>query len=100
MGLSWKQLQRVAELTLQKEFESTVNHHTNTFSIGIGMADILAHLHVDEDTLSAAVLYRSVREGLITLEDIQREFGEQVLGLVKGTLAMGKLSELIEKISV
>jgi GTP pyrophosphokinase len=60
------------------------------------MADILAHLHVDEDTLSAAVLYRSVREGLITLEDIQQQFGEQ-FGLVQGTLAMGKLSELIEK---
>ena len=31
------------------------------FSTGIGMADILAHLHVDEDTLSAAVLYRARR---------------------------------------
>lgn len=77
-----------------------MNHRSNTFSTGIGMADILAHLHVDEDTLSAAVLYRSVREGLITLEDIQQQFGEQVLSLVKGTLAMGKLSELIEKINV
>jgi GTP pyrophosphokinase len=85
---------------LAKELETTVHHRSNTFSTGIGMADILAHLHVDEDTLSAAVLYRSVREGLITLEDIQQQFGEQVLGLVQGTLAMGKLSELIEKINV
>jgi GTP pyrophosphokinase len=38
-----------------------------------------------------------VREGVITLEDIQQQFGEQVYNLVKGTLAMGKLSELIEK---
>jgi GTP pyrophosphokinase len=36
------------------------------------MADILAHLHVDEDTLCAAMLYRSVREGVITLEEIQK----------------------------
>ncbi|UTO18978.1 MULTISPECIES: RelA/SpoT family protein [Acinetobacter] len=96
-GAELKQLQQVAELTLAKELETTVNHRNNTFSTGIGMADILAHLHVDEDTLSAAVLYRSVREGLVTLEDIQQLFGEQVLNLVKGTLAMGKLSELIEK---
>ncbi|MDF2418971.1 RelA/SpoT family protein [Acinetobacter beijerinckii] len=96
-GAELKQLQQVAELTLAKELETTVNHRNNTFSTGIGMADILAHLHVDEDTLSAAVLYRSVREGLVTLEDIQQLFGEQVLSLVKGTLAMGKLSELIEK---
>jgi GTP pyrophosphokinase len=82
---------------LAKELETTVNRRSNTFSTGIGMADILAHLHVDEDTLSAAVLYRSVREGLIPLQDIQELFGEQVFGLVKGTLAMGRLSDLIEK---
>jgi len=74
-GAELKQLQQVAELTLAKELQATVNHRINTFSTGIGMADILAHLRVDEDTLSAAVLYRSVREGLITLEDIQlRQF--------------------------
>ena len=53
------------------------------------MADILAHLHVDEDTLAAAVLYRSVREDLTTLEEIQQQCGEQVYNLVKGTLAYG-----------
>ncbi len=61
------------------------------------MADILAHLHVDEDTLSAAMLYRSVREDITDIEEVKRKFGEQVYNLVKGTLAMGKLSELIEK---
>ncbi|RZG46337.1 MULTISPECIES: RelA/SpoT family protein [Acinetobacter] len=96
-GAELKQLEQVAQLVLQKELATTVNSRTNTFTTGIGMADILAHLHVDEDTLAAAVLYRSVREGLTTLEEIQQEFGEQVYNLVKGTLAMGKLSELIEK---
>ena len=43
------------------------------------------------------MLYRSVREDLTTLEEIQQQCGEQVYNLVKGTLAMGKLSELIEK---
>ena len=64
---------------------------------GIEMADILAHLHVDEDTLSAAMLYRAVREGVMPLGEVLEKFGEQVHSLVKGTLAMGKLSELIEK---
>ena len=96
-GAKLIQLEEVAQLVLQKELATTVNHRTNTFSTGIGMADILAHLHVDEDTLAAAVLYRSVREGLTTLDEIQQLFGEQVYNLVKGTLAMGKLSELIEK---
>lgn len=90
------QLQRVAQFTLQLELSTTVAHRCNVFTTGIGMADILAHLHVDEDTLSAAMLYRSVREGVITLADIRQQFGEHVHQLVQGALAMGKMSELIE----
>ncbi|EPV8585673.1 RelA/SpoT family protein [Acinetobacter baumannii] len=96
-GAELKQLEEVAHLTLQKELDSTVNHRSNTFATGVGMADILAHLHVDEDTLSAAMLYRSVREDITDIEEVKRKFCEQVYNLVKGTLAMGKLSELIEK---
>ncbi|MGU3118941.1 RelA/SpoT family protein, partial [Acinetobacter baumannii] len=96
-GAELKQLEEVAHLTLQKVLDSTVNHRSNTFATGVGMADILAHLHVDEDTLSAAMLYRSVREDITDIEEVKRKFGEQVYNLVKGTLAMGKLSELIEK---
>ncbi len=96
-GAVLQRLEKVAQLTLKKELETTVSHRNNTFTTGIGMADILAHLYVDEDTLSAAVLYRSVREGITPLEEVKALFGEQVYNLVKGTLAMGKLSELIEK---
>lgn len=53
------------------------------------MADILAHLHVDEDTLSAAMLYRSVREDITDIEEVKRKFGEQVYNLVKGTFGNG-----------
>lgn len=96
-GAELTKLEEIAYLILQKELTLNTHHSSNTFSIGIGMADILAHLHVDEDTLCAAMLYRCVRENVITLEEIQKKFGEQVYNLVKGTLAMGKLSELIEK---
>ncbi|MBJ9703429.1 RelA/SpoT family protein [Acinetobacter calcoaceticus] len=96
-GAKLEQLEKVANETLQKELESTVNHRSNTFATGVGMADILAHLHVDEDTLSAAMLYRSVREDITDLEEVKKKFGDQVYNLVKGALAMGKLSELIEK---
>ncbi|USP39973.1 bifunctional (p)ppGpp synthetase/guanosine-3',5'-bis(diphosphate) 3'-pyrophosphohydrolase [Acinetobacter sp. XS-4] len=96
-GAKLEQLEQVAHLTLQKELDSTVNHRSNTFATGVGMADILAHLHVDEDTLSAAMLYRSVREDITDIEEVKKKFGDQVYNLVKGALAMGKLSELIEK---
>ena len=96
-GADLKKLERVAQSVLEKELTSNHGYKTNTFAMGLGMADILAHLYVDEDTLSAAVLYRSVREGMTSLEEIRKNFGESVYNLVKGTLAMGKLSELIEK---
>ena len=91
------QLERVAQYVLQLEINTTIAHRCNVFNTGIGMADILAHLHVDEDTLSAAMLYRSVREGVIALDDVKHEFGSHVHALVQGALAMGKMSELIEK---
>ncbi|ENX14335.1 hypothetical protein F894_02577 [Acinetobacter sp. CIP 51.11] len=96
-GAPLTQLEEVAHITLERELQSTVQHRSNTFYTGIEMADILAHLHVDEDTLSAAMLYRAVREGVMPLSEVLEQFGEQVHNLVKGTLAMGKLSELIEK---
>nr|WP_315278065.1 bifunctional (p)ppGpp synthetase/guanosine-3',5'-bis(diphosphate) 3'-pyrophosphohydrolase [uncultured Acinetobacter sp.] len=96
-GAALEQLERVANYTLKKELETDVSHSSHTLYTGIEMANILAHLHVDEDTLSAAVLYRSVRENVMQLDEVRQEFGEAVYGLIKGTLSMGKLSELIEK---
>lgn len=90
-------LQQACILTLDHEVHATVSHRNNTFAMGIGMADILAHLNVDEETLVAAVLYRSVREELTTLEEVEQKFGQSVAQLVVDTLKMGKLSELIEQ---
>lgn len=90
-------LEQVCHKVQQQEVNTTIQHRGNAFVIGIGIANILAHLHVDEATLAAAVLYRSVRDDLISLEQIEQTFGEQIFQLVKGTLAMGKLSDLIEK---
>lgn len=90
-------LEKVSKATLQKELETTVLSRNNTFVTGVGIADILAHLHADEATLTAAMLYRSVREELTSLEEVQTCYGKEVFDLVQGTLAMGKLSELIEQ---
>ncbi|AOA59176.1 RelA/SpoT family protein [Acinetobacter larvae] len=94
-GQAFNRLPAVAELVLQRDLE--LKQQTRSFSTALGFADILAHLHVDEDTLCAALLYRSVRDELVSLVEIQQRFGTQIYNLVQGTLAMGKLSELIEK---
>jgi GTP pyrophosphokinase len=48
-GAELKQLEKLQSL-LYKRVRNNGSSSSNTFSTGIGMADILAHLHVDEDT--------------------------------------------------
>ncbi len=69
---------------------------SGAYVTGIGMADILAYLFQDENALVAAMLYRSVRRDLISIDTFAHEFGEDIAHLVEDTLAMGRLSEAIE----
>ncbi len=69
---------------------------SGAYITGIGMADILAYLFQDEHTLVAAMLYRTARRELVSLDSIKHHFGEDIAHLVADTLAMGRLSEAIE----
>jgi GTP pyrophosphokinase len=62
------------------------------FRIGREMADILAELGADGDALPAAVLYRAVREGHLSLVEVEKEFGEQIARLIDGVLRMAAIS--------
>ncbi len=66
----------------------------STFSAGIEMADILADLQMDQDTIVAAILYRSVRESKLPIEDVKKEFGEIVANLIEGVIRMASISAL------
>lgn len=68
----------------------------NAYLTGIGMADILGYLYPDEPTLVAAMLYRAARKKIIDDKTIRQQFGAEVADLVQETLAMGRLSDLIE----
>ncbi|OPH39796.1 RelA/SpoT family protein [Moraxella equi] len=78
--------------------QSAKPHHSRSgaYVTGIGMADILAYLFQDENALVAAMLYRSVRRELISMDSIAHEFGADIAHLIEDTLAMGRLSEAIE----
>ncbi|MEY1661437.1 GTP diphosphokinase [Isoalcanivorax beigongshangi] len=65
------------------------------FRIGLEMAEILADLHADADALAAAVLYRSVREGHLSLLEVQKEFGDAIAQLVEGVLRMAAISAVL-----
>ncbi len=65
-----------------------------TYSAGLEMAEILADLQMDVDTLVTAILYRSVRENKIELEHIAKDFGETVANLLDGVRRMAAISGL------
>ena len=64
----------------------------NSFLTGLEMADILSDLSLDDDSLVAAVLYRSVREAKITLDYVRRDFGATVAKLIDGVSRMAAIS--------
>ncbi|MEC7119014.1 MAG: bifunctional (p)ppGpp synthetase/guanosine-3',5'-bis(diphosphate) 3'-pyrophosphohydrolase [Pseudomonadota bacterium] len=90
-------LRRACVLVSTRALDARDSVRSSAYLTGLGMADILAHLRVDEETLVAALLFRSVREKVVSSAEVAEFFGADVQALVDGTLAMGRLSELIEK---
>jgi GTP diphosphokinase / guanosine-3',5'-bis(diphosphate) 3'-diphosphatase len=50
----------------------------------VGVAEVLAELGMDTPTLVAALLHDVVEDTDLTLEDVEREFGEEAAALVDG----------------
>lgn len=65
---------------------------TSSFQTGLEIAEILADLKLDQESLVAAVIYRGVREGKITLEAVNKHFGPVVAKLIEGVLRMAAIS--------
>lgn len=59
----------------------------------LGVAHILAELELDLETLVAALLHDVVEDTRTTLEDVEREFGEEIALLVDGVTKLGRLKE-------
>jgi len=58
------------------------------------MVEILADLHLDQDSLIAAALFRAVREEQLSLETLKAKFGADVAKLVEGVLGMAAISRV------
>ena len=92
-----ERLIEACELAEQLEREAPRTHREwlspgSSFRMGLEMADILADLTLDQATLEAAVLYRAVREGLLSLEAVSKRFGSEVARLIDGVLQMAAIS--------
>ncbi|HZJ95503.1 MAG TPA: GTP diphosphokinase [Thiopseudomonas sp.] len=64
----------------------------SSLQIGLEIAQILVELELDQETLVAAILYRTVREDKAPLAVIEQHFGAVVSKLIKGVLGMAAIS--------
>ncbi|UFQ96251.1 GTP diphosphokinase [Pseudomonas wenzhouensis] len=99
-ALDRQALQEACEFARDAEQQAnTTEHHwsegASTFRAGLDIAEILADLKLDQDSLVAAVIYRGVREGKITLAAVQQRFGAVVAKLIEGVLRMAAISASI-----
>jgi GTP pyrophosphokinase len=63
------------------------------FQHSLSVANILAELRMDHETLAAAVLHDVLEDTPITYQDLADEFGENVAQLVDGVTKMGQIQE-------
>lgn len=94
-----EQIRRACDLSWQAEQKAIAAHNTwspgsSSYITGLDMAEILAELHLDSETLIASILYRAVREARLSLDLVRTEFGEGVAKLIEGVLRMAAISEM------
>ena len=61
---------------------------------GLAMADILADLEVDQETLAAAIIFESVNYAELSLDDVEEQLGAQIARLVRGIKKMSAMPSL------
>ncbi len=64
-------------------------------SHAVAVADILAALKLDDDTLIAAILHDVVEDTEVSLTDVEAQFGEVVAHLVDGVTKMGLIDSQV-----
>ncbi|MGH8375782.1 MAG: HD domain-containing protein, partial [Pseudomonas sp.] len=97
LALDREALKAACEFARQAENKGNTAKHswadgTSSFQAGLEIAEILADLKLDQDSLVAAVIYRSVREGKVTLAEVGQRFGSVVAKLIDGVLRMAAIS--------
>ncbi|MCD8096909.1 MAG: bifunctional (p)ppGpp synthetase/guanosine-3',5'-bis(diphosphate) 3'-pyrophosphohydrolase, partial [Lachnospiraceae bacterium] len=62
------------------------------------VALILADLELDKESIVAGILHDVVEDTAVTMEDIERDFGEEVALLVDGVTKLGQLNYSADKV--
>jgi GTP pyrophosphokinase len=70
------------------------NDAAGCFQTALEMAEILADLSLDSQGMQAAILYRAVREGRISIDKVRSKFGAEVSAIIDKVLRMAVVSTL------
>ena len=57
----------------------------------LNVAKILCDMHLDEATISAALLHDVVEDTTYTIEEMQEQFGDEIAMLIDGVTKLGKI---------
>lgn len=59
---------------------------------GLSMADLLADLEVDQDTLAAAIIFENVHYAGLSIDDVEEQLGHNIAKLVRGIEKMSAMN--------
>lgn len=59
---------------------------------GLAMADLLADLEVDQETLAAAIIFENVHYAGLAIDDVEEQLGRNIAKLVKGIEKMSAMN--------
>ncbi|GAA4643082.1 bifunctional (p)ppGpp synthetase/guanosine-3',5'-bis(diphosphate) 3'-pyrophosphohydrolase [Pontixanthobacter gangjinensis] len=92
------------EALLNRAYVYTVQKHGSQkrasgdpyFSHPIEVAGLMTDLQLDQETIMTALLHDTVEDTLVTIEDIERNFGPEVARLVDGVTKLSKIEAMPE----
>ena len=58
----------------------------------LAVANILAEMHLDEETIAAAILHDTVEDARVPIKEISQKFGPTIANLVQGVTKLDRLS--------
>lgn len=90
------------ESLIQKAYILSKSAHGNQkrhsgdpyFSHPLAVAEILAELKLDQESIVTALLHDVVEDTEITLDEIEKDFGEDIAKLVDGVTKLGKIDSI------
>jgi GTP pyrophosphokinase len=92
-------IREACDLAQRFESEAIANHqqwnaNISSLQIAVEMTQVLAELRMDEASLVAAIIYRPVREGRLSLVQVERQFGQEIAHLIDGVLKMAAITQI------